>query len=357
MRKYLAVLGCLLVAGALYAQRLVDNWPREEALSRLSDTFYIQLENSFRKQNSVMQKPWQAALFLGTELRPTEETLQVLKEQIGRGNLQRAAVLSFAAQGTDAPGTAYLYVLNTQQARPQTRTFPPDTPLPVLVDALFAQLQNSPDLYTALIINARGNGLTMRYAGEQPLLLSDFTRPLAARRLQIDVLDLQACRMGSAYGLEQLVENRRIHYAIVSSQLRRGSPDVMYYRLLNHFDKTPREAALAAHREFAQVVDFSKDRSTHNSLVLDLSRLYEPFEKWHARPVSLLTEPGWSSFNKWLEKQHTPQATDLAEALRAALLSQWCYSSKTHTLYSENIPAESDCIDGVSVNWQVLSAL
>lgn len=359
MKKFWLLLFCVLMGSALYGQHLPDVFG-ENHFQRDRTFYYLsnRLDDLFHKEHIDSKKPWQAALFLGTQLRPTEETLHALKEQIRSGNLQRATVLSFAVQGTDAAGTAYLYTLysNEGKAEMRSRSFSPDTPLAVLLDALFMPLQVSPDLYTALIINGRGDGISIRYSKGYVLLLSDLYRPLAARHLRIDVLDLQACRMGSAFAVKQMLQNGHIHYAIVSSNLRRGSRETMYYRLLNHFDKNPREAALAAHREFAEIIDFSSDKSTHNSIVLDLAILQEPFRKWTLTSPSVLLESGWHSFRDFLLGQSTSSANNLARALDEAVLDQWCYSVQTHQLYQKNIPADNDCIDGINVNREMIPA-
>ena len=321
--------------------------------------YTLHLEKSLYNNSRVLQKPWQAALFLGTELRPTEETLQVLQKQIQQGTLRQASVLSFAKQDGDPTGTAYLYILNEKDniSIEPKHIFPPDTPLPILLHALFVPLQATNDLYTALIINGRGDGSVIKYADDQFLLVSDITRQLIAHRLYVDVLDLQACHMGSVFAIRQLVQDSRIHYAIVSSELRRGSKQTLYYRLLNHFDKTPKQAALNAHLEFAQITDFSNDKSTHNSMVLDLSKLQQPFESWLSKPFIAFLEPGWHSLQEVLLTQPGHTAQDLAATLEKSIISQWCYSSQMHTLYKEKIPMESGCIDGINIRQDMLYSL
>lgn len=341
MKKFVIFITCLLCASLSYAQQNLFQWSNPQI-------------NSWTESFSL-QKPWQAALFLGTELRPTDETLQTLQTQIEQGHLKLATVISFSSEKQAQTNTARLYILSEHlgQVIRTERTFPPNTPTAVLVEALLAPLQANANLYTALLINGRGDGSLIKYAQDDILLISDITRRLSAHHLYVDVLDLQACHMGSAFTIKQLAQSGQIHYAIVSSELRRGSSQVMYYRLLNHFDTEPLQAALVAHEELTNVMDFSKDKKTHNSLVLNLSDLKIPFDKWHISCTNHISR-GWHSFNDFLQEQNSPAARQLAQALTNATLSQWCFSAKTHTLYKDIIPPESGCINGININPQTL---
>lgn len=355
MRKKLLLVVIFLLIGNLpvSAQRIWQAWDQTAtqempvfATDKFSKNFFSAYAPSFRT-------PWQAALFLGEELRPTEETLQTIQKQMEQGYLQTASVLSFAPE---KDGTAHLYILSTYQGQVSLteKIFAADTPLPTLLEALFQPLQAN-GYYTALLVNARGDGSLMRYANERILVISKLISSIQTARIYIDVLDLQACHMGSAFIVNKLAQSKKIHYAIVSSELRRGSHKFPYYSLLNHFDKNPLEAALAAHQELPQVIDMTHDHVTHNSLVLDMLPLQQLFTSWlQSTNRKTVLPPGWHSFTSLLHQQNTPAAQQLAAALEQATLSQWCFSAHTHTLYQNEIPAESGCIKGLNINPETL---
>ena len=355
MRKILFFICCFMGVVQLGAQPIFYH----SFFPSFMDKQTAQLQAQFEKY-TALQKPWQAALFLGEELRPTQETLQSLEMQIKQGYLHTASVLSFKSGNNEPAGTIHLYVLSGDEKKilHHTQTFPADTPQQVLLEALFSPLQNDSRFYTALLINGRGDGTFIEYPKHRLLSLPDLVRALKKYHLYIDVLDLQACRMGSAFAVNQLAQSSRVHYAIVSSELRRGSRKVMYYRLLNHFDKSPLQAALAAHHELPNAADFSVDTSTHNSIVIDISHLKKPFENWMRTLTAADAVPfGWTEFYRFLQTQNTPPARQLAHALQTAIQAQWCFSAQTKNLYQDTIPPESDCINGLNINRENLHNL
>lgn len=351
MKKPFILLTLLFCAAITQAQFILDTNLSKTNTAPPSFSWQKQLENTFFKQ-FPRQKPWQVALFLGVELRPTKETIQELQDQMQKGTLNRAAVLSFSQQDNQHQPVPTLYILSSQAqgTRVERISLPKDSSAKELMVELFSSLQPSPYLYTAVIINGRGDGNLIRYSDDKFLRLSELTTTLQEAQLYVDVLDMQACYMGSAWGVYQLAESDQVHYAIVSSQLKRGSRQSMYYRLLKHLHLPPQQAALAAHQNLPRTINFAGDRETHNSLVLDVSELKIPFQNWINEKQIPPLSANWHALLDVLRTQNTPAALALYDALEKATLAQWCFDAETHTFYNTYIPVQSSCIRGVSVN-------
>jgi len=333
MKKVLIFIICLMGAGILQAQQDNMQW--------FSGGFTYQQNENLDKY-ITWKKPWQAALFLGVELRPTEETLHVLQEQIEQGYLKRATVISFTE---DVPT---LYILSASENTQITLSS--EAPIEELFNQLLQPLENTSSLYTALLVNARSHdGYAIRYADTKIFALSQMLQPLTESQLYIDVLDLQICHMGNLFNVYQLTTSERVRYALLSSERRRGSRQLMHYHLIRHFNDTPQEAALAASKDAIEQFDFSRDRHSHNLLVLDIKQLKSPLKQWFQLTdddtmYTTLEHPLSEMLN---EKYSFFMADQLIKPLQQAILAQWCYSAPMHQLYQDNIPLDAGCINGL----------
>ena len=355
MKKLFTTLILFVMVGTVQAQGTSSLAWTNSRHTDLSVPWQKQLENVLYQQ-SLQQKPWQVALFLGTELRPTQETLQTLEEQLRSGTLQRAAVISFTKNNQPV-----LYVLSAAPQQPvviQT-TLSPDTSAGELFKILLQSLHSTSSLYTALIVNGRSqDGYIVNYGDRKATTFTEIIYQLTHSNLYIDVLDLQVCHLGNALTAYQLASSGRVHYALLSSERRRGSKQHMYYRLLTHLNQPPKEAALTTVNTIPDQFDFSKDLSTHNLFLLDVSQLKIPFKNWIQDPPNYKAlQIGWNQLVDFLNIQNTLSSRQLTEALQNAILAQWCYSAPKHQLYRENIPLGSDCINGLAIDREILRLL
>ncbi len=340
MKKYLIILITLFVTSVGYAQSLYDtpylrtgvpaNWQQN-----LETIFY---------QNVPQHKPWQVAMFLGKELRPTQETLDVIRQQIKQGNIVRAAVLSFSEE------TPVLYILSEQENEKIKLSKTAENA--ELLHALFRELTLYSSFHTALILNADSpDGVIMHYGKDGKLLLSQVLEQLEKQYLYIDVMDLQACFTGNIFNAYQLAKSERIHYILLPSDRRRGSRYQMYYYLLTQLQNDPLQTALATSQETAHLLNSSTDRKTHNLLLLDLTQLKQPLKNWITQlPADFSIQPKKVSLYEVLDTHDTPQARQLKSTLRTSILTQWCYSGATHQTYTNTITPETDCLDGLSID-------
>ena len=307
------------------------------------------LDNALSQQ-IPQQKPWQVALFLGKELRPTEETLTTLQEQMEKGHIARAAVLSFSKE--NKPILSVLFKTQaeeniTLQQIPLLETSSPEEMLSMLLKELTPQAA----FYTAVLVNANSpDGLVMRYANEQILLLSQVITAIKSQQIYVDVLDMQVCHMGNVFSAYQLAKSHRVHYALLSSNRRRGSKQTMYYRLLTQLDLPPQQAALAALEDLPSVENFANDRYTHNLFLLDVKKLDPFFQSWRGLTGVLSLPAHTVSFAEYLLTAPSAKVKQQAQAIEQATLAQWCYSPHTKQLHKNSFPAESECINGLSVN-------
>ena len=342
MRKILLTLIALLSVSFAYAQGSLYNF--NYSAREFSTDWYQNLERSF-EQSRAANKPWQVAMFLAVELRETEETLNVIKEQIQQQHLVRAAVLTFSKDSTPN-----LYILTKETIQKPITPIVLDKSLSnsELIYILFKQLYPRNIYYTAVIINGHSrDGAIMRYSDDKFFFLSEFLDQINKLHLYIDVFDLQVCMLGNLYTAYKLARSANVHYALLSSHKRRGSRKQMYYYLLTQFNHTPKEAALATSQKTAEGLDFSSDHQTHNLFVLDVSKLAQPLQAW-SKEINILNTPiEKTSVYDVLRSFDTPTTKTLFSALQESTFAQWCYSAKDHETYYGQFPSDSDCLNGL----------
>lgn len=359
---------------------------------------YFSATNLASPTNKSTSPKWQIAMFLDAEQRPTQETLNELRNQIIAGNLQQASVISFGKynekkngkpagkkcgkeknKGTASSGPARLYFLYQKQGTPVTETMSINAASEIepLLAKLFQHFKTSGKLYTGFIVDTHGGGASMWYGQDKVLWTHSITDKLSELKLQVDVLDLQTCHLGSLYSVYPMAQSRMVQYAIVSSDYNIGSTQFMNYRLLKNLHHEPKIAAKTASLEVGHLLN---PALTTNSLVIHIPTLGNKIEKWLSSYAAINNESleqnldtrvlpadQWKSVQRvitmqsdFAKKQTNTDATgvnnfikygqQLSAALSQSIVSQWCYSSKTDQTYYQHIPDNVGCINGVSTN-------
>ena len=258
------------------------------------------------------------------------------------------------------------------------------------VDLIFSSLESSPNLHTGIIFNAHGSGHHMRNyiktADKKPFQIAHLVHAIQANRLSVDVLDLSSCMMGTIANTYQLLSQTNIKYLITASNLGMSEfastlngviSSKGTFRLVHLLDRTPQEAALNSIQEKVS----TRASYTHNSMVINgtIFRKYTaPALLTWMREVSssqyLISAPSKNqgydrpSFLAILNQvitntagnQRLQQAsTQLKQASLQSYVAYKCADAHTHKLYSSiaAIPANSDCIAGVSVDDKALKEL
>lgn len=356
--------------------------------------------------------PWQLAFFLAAPNRSVDETLSELRGKINWGSIAVATVLDVSAgvsaditkcacgkgscKKTSAPPVhqATLYVLYRQNGitHEEKHTFPVgQDPVP-LWEELLKNLQTG-KYYTGVLIDAHSSGLNFFYGGFEHQFSSQLLVDVLARsNLQVDLLELHSCHMSSLSNIYQWTKKAQIDYVVASSDVAYSSADFMYYRLLRFLQYSPRQVATRSVQDRLKQFHFSsREFATTNAAALHLAPLRRPMQAYARAYKKLLSYKGtedidqafagyfndtdedwdWKSLRqivaqqkKYVQTHLEPQfynfyadqqqfvsaCEELLRALSSATLTQWCYSSKDDKVYQNTLPAQSGCLESVSVN-------
>lgn len=352
-----------------------------------------------KQQAGKGNKKWQVAMFLAAENRPTEETLNILRSQIKKGNLAQAVVISFREETPDKPGDFYLLYNSAGSAITEHSSVSADTDASTLFSMLFSHFSDtSSRYYTGLIVDAHGSGARMFYAQDGDFPLWKVLKEVKNVGLKIDVMDLQSCHMGAIYNIYDLARYKSVDYVSLSSDINVGNSDRNYYYLLESLSFSPYMAALNSFELSSQnmqgdglsVAKDSQNQTgsfgTHNSILLSMDKLNESLVGYFKSYGAIKEEEGieenlkkifrheddWRSFlrvvntqaryvreNKDLQdnrfKRFLDKSDEVKQALSNSLLRQWCYSGKHEMLYINRIPDNgSGCINGISaIDYQI----
>lgn len=427
MKKLLSLLSVLLLITPLYAQQITLN--RQNARQELTSLFHRADQAALRQevmlslgqngnplhsaataQTSRPERNWQIALFLADANRPISETLKTLRYQMTTGYLKQAAVLDITprtgaavkkdkrpSQQTAYPAT--FYFLYMADGKPVTEKVAASSEVPAndLLEPLFHHFHKSKQTYSAAIIDSHSSGFDMFYGKEGWLDTEHVLSALQAAGLKLDVLNINACHMGSFYNLHKLAQYKNVSYLVASSDIMMGNTAKMYYTFLHQLKYAPRQAAVNTSVSIQKTYSGGADTS-YNSIVLELDNLSAPVLEWFTDYGLLMTagsenlqkqmlrpfDPRWGkwrSFIKILRRQiaylqeheqeisqqgrQLPQLSQdfiasgqqLLQALQKGTLTQWCYSAQYGKYFFNRIPPNIDCMDGVSVTKDQLSQL
>lgn len=352
-----------------------------------------------KQQTGKGNKKWQVAMFLAAENRPTEETLNILRSQIKKGNLAQAVVISFREETPDKPGDFYLLYNSAGSAVTEHSSISAETDASALFSMLFSHFSDtSSRYYTGLIVDAHGSGAQMFYAKDGEFPLWEVLKEVKNAGLKIDVMDLQSCHMGAIYNVYDLATYKSVRYVLLSSDINVGNSSRNYYYLLESLALPPYKAAVNSSELSSQKMQgdglaVAKDpqkrtgsSTTYNSILLSMDKLSESLVGYFKSYGAIKEEEGmdenlkkifrheddWRSFlrvvntqaryvreNKDLQdkrfKRFLDKSDEVKQALSNALLRQWCYSGKHEMLYINRIPDNgSGCINGISaIDYQI----
>lgn len=356
-------------------------------------------------------RQWQIAMFLAAADRPISETLGTLRYQMKKGLLRQAAVLDITPRTVSRPVQkdkrataetfpATFYFLYMADGKPVTEKIAArsDVSANDLLEPLFRHFNNAQDVYSAAVVDGHSSGFDIFYGKEGWFNMEHLLSALQNAGLKLDVLNLDSCHMGSFYNLHKLVRYQNVSYLVASSDVMIGSSDRMYYTFLYHLNYPPRQAAVRTTQSIKNIYEFDSYFETNNSVALDLTALSAPVREWFNSYGMLMTaapdelradllrpfDPRWGtwrSFNKILRKQiaylqeHEPtvmwqdkeipkltqnviqNGNKLLDVLQDATLTQWCYSAQYDRIFTNHIPPNIDCMDGVSVTKDQLEEL
>lgn len=344
-------------------------------------------------------KQWQIAMFLAVENRPFAETMGTIKWLIRKGFLRRAAILR-AADGTSNGDFYFLYQTPTGT---KTEKLQRDSSLTAatLLSSLFSNMENGDSLYNAILLDAHGSGMEMSYANDSWLEVDDLLKALKKANLQTDILNLDSCHMGSFYTVYQIARYKNVKYLLASSDYMCGSERQMYYLLLQNLHLSPRLAAINTTRQMKNLFYSYPAEVVHNSLAIDMQQLYPVTEEWFKnygafmfsinnesktqlnapfaphlgevrslhkiirKQLEYLEGNGKELYNAWTStcsfrpkyESFIQSSHKMVEALSKSVLEQWCYSQKLDKIFSNRIPPNIDCSDGISVTYEQLDYL
>lgn len=361
-------------------------------------------------ENTAPKHQWQLALFLAAANRPISETLDTLRNRIQEGWVHHAVVFDITPRtGTEAnqtsgketyPRTFYLLHQEDQEIAVKSWDIESSPESQKLMDLIFKNFQKDNNLYSAVIIDSHGNGFTMAYEEENELAPEHILSALRKNGIKLDILNLISCTMGSFYNLYHLVRYHDISYLVTASDIMIVNPNTMYYTLLNHLDKAPKEAAINTTVSARYQLDVDEDEEdASNALTVYLPGLQIPLLDWFNDFGMMMTagadtlrnkmfnafDPQWGerrSFTKiilhqteflcrdteetitwknrnlnYIKNNFIESSQWLIDDLKKNILTQWCYSGQDKELYIDDIPKNIDCLDGVSVTQEQLEKL
>ena len=354
---------------------------------------------SDQTQNGRAQHPWQILMFLAEHDRPLAETLNQLRSRIQQGVLMQATVLiTPRVKDPDTLKIEKMYFIYNDGEKPITQSFDASyvTQTEELLSMLAKNLQeNNPDLYTAMVVDAHGNGATMKYKlhqEENTFSVVNLLQIFEQKQTKLDLLVLDSCGMSSFFSLYYLTQTDMVDYLVASSDTMYVAADVMYYHVLRFLNYEPREAAVRSVRYRPRFLHFDSSWHTTNASALDLQLLRGKFQDWlneyyaltERIPTTQQATTTWFSTPKTIRsvthtlihqqrylQEHAKELTgtkslsdchnldiintfiqksrSLMDALHIATLTQWCYSPQEDRLYWEDIP-DDECLGSVSMS-------
>lgn len=361
------------------------------------------------EKETVKPKPqWQLALFLADSTRPISETLDTLKNRIREGWVHHAVVFDITPRidANQTPGKEIypriFYLLHQEEQAIAVKRWEIETSpaSQKLMDVIFKNFQQDNNLYSAVIIDGHGDGFSVAFEEKNTIKPEDILTALEKNNVKLDILNLISCTMGSFYTLYHLSRYNDISYLVTASDIMIVNPNTMYYTLLNHLDKAPKEAAINTTVSARYQLDVDEDEEdASNALTVYLPGLQNTIQSWFndfgmlfiAGTETLrekmfdVFDPLWGdrrSFKKILLRQIALLKKDntekiswknqdlsnikdnfiessqwLIDDLKKNTLTQWCYSAQNKEFYVDDIPKNIDCSDGVSVTQEQLVEL
>ncbi len=251
-------------------------------------------EASKQAAKAALGKKWQVA-FMATDFLPSTALLR-LQNKVEDGSLARASFLVW--EKLEEPegeglslweqldlidqqkirGTLYVIYPTVEGAVTEKVRFECTPQVGELLDLLFQNMNlHSDQFYTAVILSAHGDGdgmfdrkATFSYE------ISEVLSKIEEVGLQVDVLNLVACRMGSLLTMYQLVKSDKINYAIVSSDDAVTGVLKRISHLLRFLRGTPRNAVISSVTHNPSMPPVGQA----NELGYDLQALKEPLMQW-----------------------------------------------------------------------------
>lgn len=318
-----------------------------------------------------------------------------------------------AKQSTDThsfrPGEdgTYLFLLKPNsstrkytESAPEHNYYPitvaPGTNISDLLNKMLRNMNNTNETYNYVHIHAHGSGKEMTHYVEGALTFETIFQAVQKQNLHVHVLNTRSCWMGTLANAQTVFQNKRVDYWIASSNMAASRYELSNATILKYLDKTPREAVKnAVNEKFSgkYCPNGNCDSSfTHNLFVLERSALkqfqslnawFEAYKQYPLKPSVIPELHNQEAQNKhlisvkqllirWIKTvKKAPQKNSLTammqertqrekafragarlyKDLRKATLSYKCWDAEAKTIYSnpEDIPATSDCIDGVTI--------
>lgn len=389
----------------------------ENMQSVLDDLFSSQNSLATTAKGSA-QKKWQAAFFLTSNNVTWDyinDLTKKLQREHKKGTLQYAVVL-YDRKAKDEPkyrkqeDGVYLYTIGdfypqkhvlskewTEEAPMYDYFFRPNLSqhegsISDLLDAVLSRMNRHAHTYNYFKIHAHGSGTNMSHYAQDKYNFTFKTVHDAIKKqgIHIDVLDVHSCMMGTAVNAYNVLAGGHVDYLLFASNI-----GMTWYKhsntpILNHLDKKPAEAAQAAVNDKFSKEFISKNKTNNLMLISnDSIPTLKDFVRWltkiypeHPLPAARLPIPVDSpntdfhnlSLNKVLAAWKTTipcdfanltqngncklqiQGNTLRKKMQDVILTYRCWDASRQVLYTDvkRVPADSECMDGMSINKKYL---
>lgn len=363
------------------------------------------------------QKKWQAAFFLTTDhiswTNINALTNQLLA-QYKKGTLQQAVVLydrkakkesgmrpqedgvylffigNFKNKQTDAArawseeAPIYNYYFNAELSQHKKT-------ISEMLALVLNGMNGQTNTYNYFQINAHGEGITMDdYAPGNAFTFDTIHNAIKRSGMHIHVLDVFSCMMGTAANAYTVLAEGTVDYVLLSSNIAISWFHLANTPILEHLDKAPKQAAILATQERIDLKN--KSNFTHNIMLIGRQSIntLKEFDSWLKQdyaakklPANKIPTPkdssnaqhGNISINQLLLAwrklvpcnfhnitQNTNncrlqmKANKLRKNLQNAVIAYRCWDTQKQQLFTsiDQLPENSECMDGMTVNKQYL---
>lgn len=338
------------------AAELAQSLQKSEKTVTQSEEIHHALQTEFSSHNKSydsdisLQSPsraavWQVIGLLGTDNLSDSVKYQIARSRIvkaiKRGNLLRGVLLYEPLKKTDNPsGKVTLHVYTgLKNGKVQLEQFDIARELgPIeVLDILCKQLVSGPirARYTAMMLQLHGfgdieNGMAFNSDSNLDLMVSDIVSVVEKYQLNVDLLELLSCEVGTYLTLHNLLKGNHFRYVIASSNLGAGNA-LLGFETLSAFEYTPYAAAqkvLLLKEQHAKSM-LMLALFTHNCVLWDLYQLRAQAESW----LTL-----WKQIYKQIDlnNEYLYQYDKQSGIVRPRIVSMWEFTQQLDNIVRHN---------------------